>query len=66
MVNFIPDVVLPIDLTSYLSPLINVFGYIDTFIDLGVITLCISAILIVDSWSLIVKLVLKNLGTIAF
>lgn len=57
ILSLIPSISFELDLVSYIEPLINVFGYLDTFVSLNVITFCISMILIVDNYSLIFKLV---------
>lgn len=59
LVDLIPDIELPIKIETYITPLSNGFGYIDTFVDLRVISLCVTAILIVDNWSRIVRIALK-------
>lgn len=58
-VGVIPEINLPIAASSYISPVANLVGYVDTFVSLSVITLCITTIFIVDNWSFVVKLALK-------
>lgn len=57
VVSLIPNIDFSIDLVSYIEPLANLTGYIDTFISIDVITFCISLILIVDNYSLIFRVV---------
>jgi len=66
IINAFPTIDLPIDIAAYVRPVANAVGYLDTFIDIGVITLCISAILIVDNWSLIIKVTMKVWSLLPF
>lgn len=58
-VNIIPDVSLPLDISGYIAPVANAVGYVDTFVSLPVIVACLTAVLIVDNWTIIVRLALK-------
>lgn len=55
-ISLIPEFNLNVDIAGYISTLSNFVGYIDTFISLDVIVLCISLILIVDNFSFLFKL----------
>lgn len=55
----IPDISLPLDVGSYMQPVSNVIGYVDTFVSLPILALCISAVLLVDNWTRIVRLSVK-------
>lgn len=61
--NFIlgsfPDYEFPFDLSAYLDPVAAFVGYMNTFVNLGVVALCISAILVYDNWAFVVKLSIK-------
>lgn len=57
IVSLIPAISFDFDISGSIQPLANVFGYIDTFVSLSVITFCISIYLIVDNYSLIFRLV---------
>ena len=60
-VDSIPNVSLPIDLAAYLAPVANFFGYLNTFVSLQLLSVCISTVLIVDNWALIVKNSFKSM-----
>lgn len=62
----IPTVEITLDVGAYAAPMANLFGYIDTFVSLDVIVLCITTILIVDNWALIVKLAIRVWEMIPF
>lgn len=66
IINLFPTIELPIDIASYIAPVANAVGYIDTFIDVGLISSCIATILIVDNWSLIVKVAIKIWSLLPF
>lgn len=66
IINMFPTINLPIDIAAYIQPVANAVGYIDTFIDVTLITACISTILIVDNWSLIVKVAIKIWSLLPF
>lgn len=57
ILSLIPSLEFNLDLSSYISPLANLVGYVDTFVSVDVIVFCISVILIVDNWTLIFKLI---------
>lgn len=57
ILGLIPNLEFSFDVAGYISPLINAFGYLDTFISLNVIVFCVSMILIVDNYALIFKLI---------
>lgn len=58
-VQQIPDIELNLNVGSFAAPMADVFGYMDTFISLDVVVMCIVAILIVDNWALVVKLAIR-------
>lgn len=58
-VSLIPQFNWTLDISGYVAPMADAFGYIDTIVSLDVLVLCITTILIVDNWSLIVHLVVK-------
>lgn len=66
VIELIPVIELPLNVSSYIAPVANVVGYIDTLVSIQVILLCISAIFIVDNWALIVKIAIKIWEMIPF
>jgi len=58
-VALIPDVDINLSVGAYLAPMADMFGYMDTFVSLDVVVACIAAVIIVDNWALVVRLVLK-------
>lgn len=57
IISLIPDINIDFNISGYIAPLANVFGYIDSFVSLNVIVFCISLILIVDNYTLIFRIV---------
>lgn len=57
IVSLIPNIDFDLDLISYIQPLANLAGYIDTFVSLDVILFSISLILIVDNYSLLFRVI---------
>lgn len=57
IISLIPDINIEFNLSGYIAPLANFFGYIDSFVSLNVILFCISLILIVDNYTLIFRLI---------
>lgn len=55
VVSFIPTIEFDINMATYIFPLANFVGYIDTFVSINVLITCISLILIVDNYSLIFR-----------
>lgn len=54
--NVLPDIELPLTFSDYVGAVANVVGYLDTFISLPVVILCISTILIIDNFAIIIRL----------
>ena len=59
IVASIPTIELPVNIDNYIAPLANFIGYIDTFVVIEIIALCITTIIIADNWALVVKLAVK-------
>lgn len=58
-VGLLPDLQINLNAGAYMATMADFFGYIDTFISLDVIVLCIVTVLIVENWALVVRIVLK-------
>lgn len=59
LINSIPAIELPLSISDYIAPVANAVGYIDTFVSLPVLLLCITAVTIVDNWSFLVRLLIR-------
>lgn len=57
IVSLIPNLELDLNIVSYITPLSNFFGYIDSFVSINVIVLCISLVILVDNYGLIFRVI---------
>lgn len=56
VVSFIPELDFNFDIAGYVSSVSSIFGFIDSFVSVQAILFCISASLLVDNFSFIVKI----------
>ncbi len=57
IVSLIPSFDFDFNIGGYIGTVANFFGYIDSFISISVILFCVSAVLIVDNFSFILKII---------
>lgn len=55
-ISSIPEVEVPYSLIDLLAPIANFVGYIDTFVSLPIIVMCMAFILVIDNWNLVVRI----------
>lgn len=56
VVSLIPEINFDFDISGYVSSVADIFGFIDTFVSVQAILLCIAATLLVDNFSFVVKI----------
>lgn len=57
VVSLIPNIEFDLNIVGYITPLANFFGYIDSFVSVNVIVMCISLIIVVDNYALIFRVI---------
>lgn len=58
-VSLIPTINIDLDLSSYVVPVADAIGYIDTFVSLNVLALSIGTIILVNNFTFIIRLIMK-------
>lgn len=56
VVSLIPEIDFSFDISGYIGAVANIFGYVDSFISIQSILFCVTATLVVDNFSFIVKI----------
>lgn len=57
VVSLIPNLEFDLNIVSYITPLANFFGYVDSFVSVNVIVMCISLVIVVDNYALIFRVI---------
>ena len=57
VVSLIPNFEVSYDIVSYITPLANFFGYIDSFVSVNVILMCITLVILVDNYALVFRVI---------
>lgn len=56
VVSLIPEINFDFNISGYIGAVADIFGFIDTFVSVQAILLCVTASLIVDNFSFVVKI----------
>ncbi|MEQ7224777.1 hypothetical protein ABQD65_13680, partial [Vagococcus fluvialis] len=55
--SLIPSFDFDFNISGHIGAVVNTFGYIDSFVSINTVVFCISAILFVDNFSFVLKII---------